>query len=128
MAYATITDLYTYGAPESAFSGLDESTLTAGLDAASVFVDGYLRSRYKLPLTSWGTDITRTTAIVATYDLLTARGYNPMGPDQLLQVRYDNAVKWLRGVATQAIQASVTPTEIEAGYPEPYVRTNPRRW
>ena len=54
MAYATTTDLARFGLPSGALAGVSTATQEAALDAASAFADSYLRSRYTVPLTSYG--------------------------------------------------------------------------
>jgi phage gp36-like protein len=102
---------------------------SAACDSASEVVDSYLRDRYRLPLSAWGVDIIRTTALIAVYDLLVVRGYNPSaGADVNVRLRYEDALKWLQMVARQEIQANVTPMQHDAaGFDDPRVLTNANR-
>src|SRR5689334_16114345 len=102
--YATISNLFILGAPEAAFRdssgtgwGFTDEQLEAGLVAACDLVDSYLRGRFTLPLKSHGQDLTRAACIIAAYDLVTGRGYNPhnQGDDSSqLDKRYEATVSW----------------------------------
>ena len=66
MGYATLADLYKYGAPATAFGNLTDPDKQAGLDEASAKVDEFLAARYPLPLISWPVSITEHTCRIAT--------------------------------------------------------------
>jgi phage gp36-like protein len=129
MAYCTTDDLAKYGVSAVALSPIDPLVQAAACDAASEVVDSYFRDRYKLPLSAWGVDVTRNTAIIAVYDLLVVRGYNPSaGADVNVRLRYEDAMKWLLQVARQEVQANVTPTQDQAsGYDAPRILSNEQR-
>ena len=98
MGYATTDQLYAIGVPAAALADVSVAYVEIGLEAASRFVDSYLRSRYTVPLSSYGADITRATCIVAAYDLMVARGYSPDSVDQELRNRYLDIIKWLEDI------------------------------
>lgn len=85
---------------------------------ASEQADSYMRGRYSLPLVSWGSDVTRYTAYIACFLLLSgAIGYAPQaGSDENVTKNYYSAVGWpdrpgsgwFPGVQRQAIQPDVT--------------------
>lgn len=107
--YATTADFTAGGLPAPALSSVPSGTVTAALVAASGVVDGYMRKRYHLPLTSWDEDVTRATVHIATYDLLSLRGFAPaQGVDPLVVKRYDDAILWLRDVAKGLVEPGVT--------------------
>ena len=87
--------------------------------AASEFADGYLASRFKLPLASWGTDLRIAVASVAAWTTLCMRGFNPDSPgDSVIRQRRDDAEKWLDKVSRGSIVPGIvdsTPTTQEAG-------------
>lgn len=110
MAYGSLTDLYTFGAPQQAFGALTDAQKLAALDAASRKIDSYLRGRYQLPLVAWGTEITECMAKIAAYDLICVRGFNPAaGADANLRIRYEDATAFLGAVQRQAAHPDVTP-------------------
>lgn len=103
--YATLDDLTTLGLPAAALSGVDTTTRTAALVAASATVDSYLGKRFALPLTTWGADITRVVVAVASWDLLCRRGFNPAsGADAAVGQRNVDALAWLRDVAKGLVE------------------------
>ena len=113
-AYAELSDLYNYGAPQKAFGQLTDGQKEAALEAASRTVDTYYRARFQLPLSSWDKQTTKVTAQIATYDLLSIRGYNPAsGSDVNIKDRYDAAITWLEKVAKQQAHPEVTAAQID---------------
>ena len=129
MGYCTVADLASYGVSAVALAPIDPTVQQAACDSASEVVDSYFRDRYKLPLSAWGIDVRRATAILAVYDLLVVRGYNPSaGADVNVRLRYEDTLKWLLQVARQEIQANVTPQQHDSpGYDAPRILTNPTR-
>jgi phage gp36-like protein len=127
--YATLQNLFQLGAPESAFRGqsnadwaFTDAELEAGVDAACGHVDSYLSGRFTLPLVTYGEAVTRAVCVVAAYDLLTSRGYNPanQGDDSSqLDKRYRSVEDWLkdvaRGLVTPPVTDSSTPTGDDDG-------------
>lgn len=110
MGYATVSDLTKYGMPATAFGQLTNGQMQAAIDVASGIVDSHLRARYSLPLIAWGDEIIRVCAIIATYDLLSVRGYNPAaGADPNFRTRYEDSIKWLVLVQKQLAHPDVTP-------------------
>lgn len=108
--YATIAELYTYGAPSVAFGSLSSDVLTNALTAASSIADGYMRSRYAMPLTTWGSDLRQAVCKIAAYEVLSVRGYNPAaGADVNLLNRHLEAMAWLRAVSRGEVHLDVTP-------------------
>lgn len=114
--YATRTDLANLGLVAGALANVTTTTQDAALVAASAVADSYLQSRYQLPLLQWGQDLSRAVAIIAAYDLLTSRGYNPQSSaDQNVRQRYLDALAWLdsisKGASTPSyVTDSSTPT------------------
>ena len=98
-AYCTIADL-SLAIRSEALDGFDQTVLQSCIDGAADTIDGYLRSRFTLPLTKFDKAITRCCAILAVYDAMMARGLNAAsaGDDQL-QIRYDTSIGWLRDIA-----------------------------
>ena len=84
--YATTTNLVRLGIRAEALSGVATAVQEEALDAASAVADGYLRARgYVLPITAWSADLTRAVAILAAFDLLVTRGFDPQaGADDVL--------------------------------------------
>jgi len=129
MAYCDVSDLSTYGVSAVALDPIDPTIQQGACDAASAIVDSYLRDRFKLPLSRWGVDLRQKTAVLAVYDLLVVRGYNPSaGADVNLRLRYQDTLEWLLRVARQEVQPDVTPQQHESpGYDAPIILTNSNR-
>lgn len=105
--YATTDDLEMFGLPASWFANVPLETRNAHLASASKLADGYLFSRYKLPLVSWGTDLTQQVCELACASL--ARRFGQNAPDaDTMQLRRIAAMRWLEGVNG----ASISPTDI----------------
>lgn len=110
----------------------------ACIDASSE-ADSYMRGRYALPLSAWGSDVTKYTSWIACYLLMQLIGFAPQaGSDKLIVERYYQAVGWpdrpgtgwFPGVQRQAIHPDVTPaiaTPGDPGHDLPQVRTEPQR-
>lgn len=83
----------------SALTGKDASAQNAALTRASNLADSYLASRFKLPLTSWSDDLRTAVCQIAAYYLATSKAHGADGQRTLVRVEYDDAIKWLEGVA-----------------------------
>lgn len=113
--YATTSDLARLGIATNALSALATATQEAALDAASSLADGYLASRYALPLTAWGDDLRLHVAGMAAFRLLAGRGYDPQrGGDEVIRMLWDDAIRWLERVSA----GNVTPAGITDSTPD----------
>lgn len=115
--YAQLADLANLGLIGGVLASIPSGTQTAALQAASAIADSYLQDAYVLPLTQWGYDIVRAVCVIAAWDLLTSKGYNPAsGADPNIRQRYEDVIGWLTrvGQSTQTpinvIDSSVAPT------------------
>jgi len=111
MAYATTTDLTRFGLPSTALTGVSSTTQEEAIAAASFFADSYLRSRYEVPLASYGDDLTQCVCALAAETLLTSRGLDPSRANgDVILTRADNARSWLRDVSAgrAAVSGGVT--------------------
>lgn len=108
--YASTTDLARLGLPSGALTNVPTATQEEALDAASAVADGYLRTRgYALPLTAWSDDLRAQVARLAAYDLMVTRGFNPnAGNDETLRLRHEDALRWLRDVASGTVTPDLT--------------------
>jgi phage gp36-like protein len=104
--YAQPSDLTAFGISSDALDAMDPSDVEKSLAGSSAIIDSALRSRYKLPFTRVGLDVTRCCCILSVYDLMVVRGYNPSaGPDDNLLLRCEAERKWL----TQCAAGVMTP-------------------
>ena len=108
-SYASPTDLFNYGANQAALQGFTTQQQQAALDTAASVLDGYLSARFVLPLTSWGNDIRRACAVIAAYDLIMSRGFDPdPSMSQSLETRFKSVQDWLKQIARQEVTPVVT--------------------
>jgi len=134
MAYCTPTDLAQY-LPAAVLNLTTNGQQLQACDDASTEADSYLRGRYELPLSEWGSDVTKYTAWIACYLLAQLIGFAPQtGSDRLIVERYYQAVGWpdragtgwFPGIQRQAIHPDVTPANPSPGnatYDLPQVRS-----
>jgi phage gp36-like protein len=101
--YAVPTDLQALSLTAAALTGISADEQQAALDSASGVADGYLASRYTLPITAYGQDLTRAVCNIAAYDLMSVRGYSPDGSNSTIRDRYDDAIRWLERVAAGTV-------------------------
>ncbi len=101
--YASTADLANLGLVSAALANVQPGMQDAALVASSAVIDSYLESRYALPLVSWGSDLVRVASVIAAYDIMTARGYNPAaGTDTNIRQRYLDALAVKEGDQTPA--------------------------
>ncbi len=107
--YCTVAQLESIGMRAEALAKLPTLAKQQAVEVASRLIDGFLGA-FTLPLMAIGTDLTRAAAIIAAYDLLSAKGLNPdnSASDANVVDRYKDTMKWLLLVA----QGTVTPSGI----------------
>ena len=107
--YCTSAQLTQYGIRAEALRTIDLSDLQAAIVAASKTIDGYLRSRYRLPLVAWGEDISLICARLAVYQLVVVRGFNAAraGDDQI-EKQQDLSMQTLRDIPANKYSPDVT--------------------
>ncbi len=111
MPYATTTDLTRFGLPSAALTGVSSTTQEEAISAASALADSYMRSRYSVPLSAYGDDLSQCVCALAAETLLTSRGLDPSRANgDVIGARADNARAWLRDVAMgrAAVSGGVT--------------------
>ena len=117
-AYCTRNDLTTLGIRSDALRSVSALQQDAAIASASDEMDGYLGSRYKLPLSAWGSDVRIMCARLAIYSIISARGFNPesSGDSQLVEMR-DIAERWLVRISNGSLALTVTDaSNVEAGH------------
>ena len=99
-SYITTQELQDQSVPPDGLSGLTTQQLSDAIDWASDEIDGYLTKRFTLPLTTVSNDIKRRCAILASFYLLTRRGFRVGGElNEMLTKLYDDAIVWLMAVS-----------------------------
>lgn len=103
-SYATTVDLASYAINPNAFAGISVVKQQQQLDAASTVAEGYLADQYHLPIAApYPVDLKMAVCSIAAFFLMTFRGYQPGGSDEMIRMRYDDAIKWLSGIASGMI-------------------------
>lgn len=105
MSYATPTQFGLYGLPTAALDGLDPQDY---LDGAFGEINTYLRGRYALPIVTIPIELVRAECVIATYDFLSFRGFDPeAGADKNVWMRYRAVKKWLHAIADGKINLDI---------------------
>lgn len=126
--YATLTDLTRLGLASGALGRVPWDTQTGQLAYASAYADGFLRSRYALPLTVWGDDLREAVCAIAAEGALTTIGFNPEDPaNAALVARANRARAWLKMVGTGQIDPAITDSTHDVQEGTGFVSTLPRR-
>ena len=107
--YCDREQLAQYGLPPKALSRFTLEEIDRGLEAASGLMDSYLRARYTLPIQRWGLELTHVCAGIASYTLMTSKGFDPnLSADEQLRLRYEDAMAWLRQVRKGEVDPGLT--------------------
>jgi phage gp36-like protein len=119
-AYALRSDLTTMGLPSAALTGVSTADQDSALEAASRLLDSYLSPKWGVPVPSPNAALKMHTCAVASYLILSVRGYSPEGVNSTLRQRHDDAIAWAtkcgKGEAFPCDQgADATPGDDEAG-------------
>ena len=100
--YATTTDFDTHGLPLAKLPpSVTTDKLNAALIAASAKADSYLRSRFTLPISSYGLDLTEAVCAIAAWSVLSGQvGFNPeAGHNVAIMTRKEDAIRWLEQIS-----------------------------
>lgn len=115
-SYATTAEFDVHGIRPAALpAAISSGDKTAAITAASGKADSYLASRFRLPLLSWGTDLTQAVCAMAAFELIaTLMLFQPeASANAVLMERNERAVKWL----TQVSKGEATPAGIVESEP-----------
>jgi phage gp36-like protein len=116
--YCSLEDLTTLGIFADALRSVDPQVQEEAIRAASDEMDGYLGSRYKLPLTAWGRDVRIMCVRLSVYTIVASRGFNPnsSGDAQILEM-HDLAERWMKRVSDGSLALTVTDSaNLEPGH------------
>lgn len=101
--------------------------MQAVLDAASSKADGYLGAAFRLPLISWGEDVTLAVCQIAGELLLNVRGFNPAGLNESIVEASKRATEWLRDVAKGVVRPAGCVDTTPAAKSVSRVTSSPKR-
>ncbi len=101
--YATVSDVIRHALPETAIASVTIEIKADCCLGATQEADSYLAGRYTLPLILWDDVLTKHVAKIAGFEIMSRRGFQPSGFDELIVKGRDDAIMWLRGVAANKI-------------------------
>lgn len=105
-AYATFEEFENLGLIASAID--DCSQVEAAILSASRFADSLIGTRYPGPLETWPESLTNAVCKIAAFEYMATRGYQPEGPDEIILIRRNQAVDWLKMIGRgQAVLVGV---------------------
>jgi phage gp36-like protein len=110
-AYATADDFDQHGIRQAALPAtVLPADKLAAIAGASALADSYLGSRFRMPLVSWGVDLTQAVCAIAAFELMSTQvGFNPeAGHNMVLMQRRDHALDWLRDISHGHCMPAVT--------------------
>lgn len=117
--YCTVEDVGRFGIKAEALESFSaEDEIAPAAEAASRTIDTYLRDRFTLPLTAWGSEITQAAAIIAAFNLVSTEGFKPNEnpEDSIVLIRYEKTLAWLKmvgqGLATPDVTGTPTPEDV----------------
>lgn len=102
--YATLRDIEIHGISKQAIGLVPAEERTEHALAATGEAEGYLAGGYKLPLVAWSTELRRQVAQLAVYAIMSRRGFQPQGTDELIVKNRDDAISWLSKVNRGLLQ------------------------
>ena len=107
--YCEPSEIGRYGVNAEAIADLNAELITPVIVAVSDEIDTYLRQQYVLPLSRWGSDITKAAAVMAAWEIISVRGFKPGEniEDSPLRLRYEDTLKWLKMVAAGTVAPDV---------------------
>lgn len=105
--YITLAELGDMGLNPAAFVETLAPRRQKAIDERSAYIDGFLRSKFTLPLIVVSADIKRCCAILASIDLIKNRGIGPDDADALKDEE-DRQDKWLGLIAKGVVVPQVT--------------------
>jgi phage gp36-like protein len=112
--YAEPPDLVNLGIASAALDAITNQSKIAALEAASRLIDSYYAQCFTLPIVTWTDDTKRACVNIATYDLLSKRGFSPQsGSDENIRLRYEDTIRWLEQVAACNLSPQVTDSSVD---------------
>ncbi len=99
--YAEFEDFLVHGLPMKSIKGEARETIEAYLDYASSRIDDAIDPEVKLPLSVVPVSVKRDCCLIAAYELLRVRGFNPDGSDKLIIDEYKRLLDRLEDVGSK---------------------------
>jgi hypothetical protein len=112
--YCEPRDLTKFGLPKRATQGVAAEDILEACIGISVLAEGYLNGQYTMPLTAWGLDVRMQCAKMIAALVLTNKGIDPEGPDDVIFTERDAATRWFLRVS----EGKISPPGIVDSTPE----------
>lgn len=104
VVYCDAADLTTDAVPERSIANVSQSDRWRACVKASDGADGYLSTRYELPLSAWPSDMREHCANIAAASLFRRRGADPQSADAVIFDGRDRAVSWFNKIANGLVK------------------------
>lgn len=107
--YAAPEDLVKYSLTSAQAQRFGAEQQAAACMAASAIADSFLSSQFALPLATYDVSLVMQVCNIAAWILHLQYGMNPNAPiDQIIQLRYENAIAWLTAISKSTISPNWT--------------------
>lgn len=110
-AYITVAELSAYALAAPSLARFTPDDQLIAIEAASSEFEAYASSKHTVPLSAVPVVAKLHIARCAGYHLLGSRGFDPQGPDQLIQQGYKDALKWFQDVGAGRVPLGPVPGE-----------------
>jgi len=114
--FLTIGSLNGAQVPTKAIASVPKTVVAGALIDASQDGEDAMASSFTLPIVSVGPSMTKRLAAIAAYHVMSFRGFQPQGTDELFIKNHDDAQAWLMRVS----QAKLRPPGIVDSAPTTY--------
>lgn len=122
------TDITSAQLPAKALASVAKTVIAKAMISASGDAEDSMASSYTLPIVAWSDSVSQRCAQIASFQIMSFRGFQPNGTDELIVKANDDAQGWLKRVAAGSLRppgiVDSAPTVYEGGAA---VVTNARR-
>lgn len=101
--YATPSDVTDLALPADSINSVPAPVKALACLSATDEAATYLAGRFTLPITEWTTDLTMHVAMMAGYQIMKRRGFQPQGFDELIVKGRDDAIAYLKMIAANKL-------------------------
>jgi phage gp36-like protein len=102
--FARPKDVTRFAFPAKASESVARDVMASACLAATEEAMTYLKGRFTPPILSWGMDLTKHVAKMAGFDVMSHRGFQPGGFDELIVKGRDDAIAYLKMVQKNDLQ------------------------
>lgn len=113
------TDITSAQLPVKALASVAKTVIAKAMISASGDAEDSMASSYTLPIAAWSDSVSQRCAQVASFQIMSFRGFQPNGTDELIVKANDDAQSWLKRVAAGSLRppgiVDSAPTVYEGG-------------